>query len=189
MTTEQEQAGRTLDFEGFPGCWDIRNSTEETDGERFKARMTIEEPGELPPHKHPRAEESYEVLSGTLQVQVEGEWTELAAGEKHTVPPGTAHAFKNEGLVEVINVHQPALRYEEYFRRFHKLKTERGVGMPPKGLKGMVLLGMLQSEYEREFVGVNPHNGFSNYWGLLVACWGTSYRSSFGEGLNNAMRG
>lgn len=56
----------------------------------------------------------------------------------------------------MINAHRPALRYEEYFRRFHKLKTERGVQMPPKGFRGMVLLGMLQAEYEREFVGVNP---------------------------------
>jgi len=28
--------------------------------------------------------------------------------------------------------------------------------MPAKGLSGMVLLGMLQAEYEREFVGVSP---------------------------------
>lgn len=156
MTSEQREAERILDFDGFPGRWTIRKSRAESDGERFETRMTIEEPGELPPHKHPTAEESYEVLSGVLEVQVEGEWAELSAGEEHTVPSGTAHAFRNRGPVEVINVHQPALRYEEYFRRFHKLKTERGVEMPPKGFKGMVLLGMLQSEYEREFVGVSP---------------------------------
>lgn len=156
MTTEQRQAERMLDFEGFPGRWEIRKSTTDTDGERLETHMAIEEPGELPPHKHPTAEESYEVLSGVLEVQVDGEWAEIRAGEKHTVPPGTAHAFKNEGPVELLNVHKPALRYEEYFRRFHKLKTERGVEMPPKGFKGMLLLGMLQSEYEREFVGVSP---------------------------------
>ena len=167
MTTEPPRAGRILDFEGFPGRWEIQKTAKETDGGRFETHMAIETPGELPPHKHPRAEESYEVLSGTLEVQVEGEWTALSAGEKHTVPPGTAHAFRTEGPVEMINVHKPALRYEEYFRRFHRLKTERGVPMPPKGFKGMVLLGMLQSEYEREFVGVSPPQWVYNLLGGL----------------------
>ena len=156
MTTAQSETNRTLDFEGFPGYWEIRKTSEETDGERFETRMKIESQGELPPHKHPAAEESYEVLSGTLWVQVDGEWKELTAGEKHTVSPGTSHSFRSEVPVEVINVHKPALRYEEYFRRFHKLKTERGVEMPPRGFKSMVLLSMLQMEYEQEFTGVNP---------------------------------
>ena len=156
MTTAQNRSDCTLDFEGFPGCWEIRKSTEETDGKFFETQMKIESTGELPPHKHPMAEESYEVLSGVLSVQVGEEWKELTAGEKHTVPPGTTHAFSNEAPVEVINVHKPALRYEEYFRRFHKLKTELGVKMPPKSFKGMVLLGMLQVEYEEEFTGVKP---------------------------------
>ena len=67
-----------------------------------------------------------------------------------------SQSFHNTGPVEILTVHKPAMRCEEYFRRFHKLKTERGVAMPPKGFKGMVLLGMLQAEYEREFIGVMP---------------------------------
>lgn len=156
MTPDNSQDQRILDFEGFPGRWEIRKTAEDTDGERFETRMEVEADGELPPHKHPQAEESYEVLSGALEVQVEGEWTELTAGEKHTVPPDTAHAFRTSGPVEMINVHRPALRYEEYFRQFHKLKTERGVEMPPKSPKAMILLGMLQMEYQREFIGVSP---------------------------------
>lgn len=166
-TVHDEHKKRMLDFEGFPGYWEILESTADTDGERFKTRMQIDEAGELPPHKHPLAEESYEILSGTLQVQVEGEWTELTAGEKHTVPSGTAHSFRNKEPVEVVNVHKPALQYEEYFRRFHKLKTERGVEMPPKGPKGMILLGMLQSEYEEEFVGVSPPQWLFSLLGRL----------------------
>ena len=156
MTTEQREQQRIWDFDGFPGRWEILQSTADTDGERFQTRMTVEEPGQLPPHKHPVADESYEVLSGALEVQVEGEWTELSAGEKHTVPAGTPHSFRVSEPVEMINVHRPALRYEDYFRRFRKLKVERGVEMPPKGLKGMILLGMLQVEYEREFIAVSP---------------------------------
>lgn len=153
MDAEQREADRILDFDGFPGYWKIRESSND---ERFETYMKIEESGELPSHKHPSAEESYEVLAGTMEVHQDGEWEKLSAGEKHTVPQGAMHAFRTNGPVEVINVHKPALRYEEYFRRFHKLKTEAGVEMPPKNLKGMILLGMLQAEYEREFIGVNP---------------------------------
>ncbi|MDX1613694.1 MAG: cupin domain-containing protein [Candidatus Promineifilaceae bacterium] len=156
MTTKQKEKQRILDFDGFPGRWEIQKSAAETDRERFQTRMVIEEAGQLPAHRHPSAEESYEVLSGSLEVQVEGEWTTLSAGEKHTVPAGTIHSFKVSQPVEMINVHQPALRYEEYFRRFQKLKVERGVEMPPKRPKGMILLGMLQVEYEREFIATSP---------------------------------
>lgn len=156
MTTGEKQSNRKLDFNGFPGYWEIRKSTKDTDGEYFETVMNIKKSGKLPPHKHPVAEESYEVLSGKMEVYESGKWSTLSAGEKHTVPPGTVHAFRINNPVEVINVHKPALRYEEYFRRFHKLNTEMGVEMPPKGIKAMILLSMLQMEYEREFFSVNP---------------------------------
>lgn len=156
MKAKQKQADRILDFNGFPGYWEIRKSTEDTDGEYFETKMKLEEPGELPPHRHPEAEESYEVLAGEIEVYADGDWFKLTAGEKHTVPPNEVHAFRNEGRAEVLNTHKPAMRYEAYFRRFHRLKTEAGVEMPPKGLRAMTLLAMLQVEYEREFISSNP---------------------------------
>lgn len=158
MTRSADTTGedRVLDFEGFPGRWEIRKSAADTDGERFETVMVIEERSELPPHAHPSAEESYEVRSGVLSVQVDGEWTELTAGETQVVPPGASHTFRNETPVEVINVHSPAMRFEEFFRRFHALKTERGVSMPPEGFESRVLLAMLLTEYRAEFVATSP---------------------------------
>ena len=109
---------RVLDHEGFPGSREILETAEETGGERFKTRMELEEQGELPPHLHPTAEESYEIIAGELEVQVNGEWTTVSAGEKVVIPPNTEHAFKNTGPAEVINIHQPAMRFEEFFRGF-----------------------------------------------------------------------
>ena len=148
--------GRVLDFEGFPGRWEILETAEETGGERFKTRMDLEERSALPPHVHPNAEERYEVVSGELDVQVDGEWSTVAAGEQRTVPPGTEHAFRNRTAAEVINVHSPAMRFEEFFRRFHRLKTERGVAMPPAGLESRILLAMLLVEYEEGQIAVSP---------------------------------
>ncbi len=149
-------SSRVLDFEGFPGRWVILETADETGGERFKTRMELDEHGELPPHRHPTAEESYEVIDGELEVQVDGEWSTVEAGEKVVVPPDTEHAFRNTGPAEVINVHQPAMQFEEFFRRFHRLKTERGVPMPPDGLRSAILLGMLLVEHEDEQVAVSP---------------------------------
>jgi quercetin dioxygenase-like cupin family protein len=147
---------RILDHEGFPGRWEILETAEETGGERFKTRMELEEPGELPPHRHPSAEERYEVVAGELEVQVDGDWSTVEAGESVVVPPDTEHAFKTTGPAEVINIHQPAMEFEGFFRGFHKLKTERGVPMPPDGLESAILLAMLVVEYEDEQRVVSP---------------------------------
>ena len=147
---------RILDHEGFPGRWEILETAEETGGDRFKTRMELDEPGELPPHRHPAAEESYEVIAGELEVQIDGEWSTVTTGQKVVIPPDTEHAFKNTGLAEVINIHQPAMRFEEFFRGFHTLKTERGVPMPPNGLKSSILLAMLVVAYDDEQRIVSP---------------------------------
>lgn len=63
-------------------------------GDRVRTRMELEEPGELPPHRHRSAEESYEVIAGELEVQVEGDWSTVETGETVVVPPDTDHAFR-----------------------------------------------------------------------------------------------
>jgi len=48
------------------------------------------------------------------------------------------------------------MRFEEFFRRFHRLKTERGVSMPPNGPRSSILLAILLVEHEEEQVAVRP---------------------------------
>lgn len=155
-STEVSDPDRVLDFEGFPGRWEILETAEDTDGERFTTRMELGARSKLPVHAHPHAEEQYEVVTGELEVQVDGEWSTLTAGERAVVPPDTPHTFRNETDAEVLNVHSPALRFEEFFRGFHRLKIERGVEMPPRGPKSAVLLAMLLVEHEDEQVVVSP---------------------------------
>jgi mannose-6-phosphate isomerase-like protein (cupin superfamily) len=156
FTSAGADSSRILDHDGFPGRWEILETADETAGERLKTRMQLDEEGELPPHLHPTAEESYEVVAGELDVQIDGEWFTVEAGEKVTIPPDTEHAFRNTGHAEVINVHQPAMQFEKFFRGFHRLKTERGVPMPPDGLKSSILLAMLVVEHEDEQRVVSP---------------------------------
>lgn len=155
---EYTEQSRILDFGGFPGRWEITRSTEETSGGLLEMRWEIESTtGDSPPvHIHPDAEESYQVLSGVLEVNVEGEWKQVSAGETYVVPAGTPHTFRNRVPVELIDVHKPALGHERFFRRFHKLVTEQGVSLPPRDFKSAVLMGMLFSDHEEDLVSVKP---------------------------------
>lgn len=155
---KNREQSRILDFGGFPGRWEITRSTDDTHGELLEMRFDIQDAtGESPPlHIHPDAEESYQVLSGVLEVNVEGEWKQIPAGETYIVPAGTPHTFRNRVPVQLINVHKPALGHERFFRRFHKLVTEQGVSLPPENFKSAVLMGMLFSDHEEDLVSVKP---------------------------------
>lgn len=157
-TTEQRKQDRTLDWGGFPGRWEITRTTEDTSGELLEMRFGIESIPDDGPfvHTHPHAAESYEVLSGVLEVYEDGEWIDVTAGEKHTVPPDTPHTFRNKTPVELVNVHEPALAHETFFRRFHRLVAERGVTIPPGGFSDIVLIAMLTVEHEAEIQAVSP---------------------------------
>lgn len=96
------------------------------------------------------------MLSGVLEVYQDGEWMDVPAGEKHIVPPDTPHTFRNKTPVEIINIHEPALQHEEFFRRFHQLVAERGVSLPPGGFSDIVLIAMLTVEHEEDIQAVSP---------------------------------
>ena len=72
---------RVLDFAPIGMWWEIARSTADTRGERFEA-VNVLAPGFAGPplHVHPHAEESYAVLSGVLDVCVDGRWRQLAEG-------------------------------------------------------------------------------------------------------------
>ena len=72
-----------------------------------------------PPHVHPSQVEDYEVLEGSFDVVVEGEWRTLAPGESASVPVGALHTFRNRSgeTVRVRNRHSPAMRFEEFIER------------------------------------------------------------------------
>ncbi len=69
-----------------------------------------------PPHVHPSQVESYEVIEGSLDVVIEGEWVTLGPGESASVPVGASHTFRNSSgeLVRVRNWHRPAMKFEDF---------------------------------------------------------------------------
>ena len=78
---ESTAADRILDFAPIGMWWEVTRTTAESDGASFEA-VNVLAPGfgGPPLHVHPEAEESYEVLSGTLDVCVGRAWRRFDVG-------------------------------------------------------------------------------------------------------------
>jgi mannose-6-phosphate isomerase-like protein (cupin superfamily) len=156
---ESTAASRIMDFGPMGMSWEVTRTTAESGGEAFEA-INVLAPGfgGPPLHLHPKAEESYEVLSGTLDVCVGREWRRLGPGESVTVAAGTPHTLRNTSGAEVRlrNVHSPAMDFERFFRRLQTLVCTGGMKLPPTDLRSVLLVAMLFSDHPREIVSVAP---------------------------------
>ncbi len=53
-------------------------------------------------HFHPVAEESYYILSGTAEIELNGERATLAAGDSVMLPPTQVHQITNTGDTDLV---------------------------------------------------------------------------------------
>jgi quercetin dioxygenase-like cupin family protein len=106
-----------------------------THGAYVEMDVMLEPRGHTNLHYHPEQEEAYEVLDGTLEVFRDGDWHEVPVGGSLTVPPGAVHAFRNASQTPVrfLNVHRPALAFQEYLETLDRLIRVGKV----KGLKSL----------------------------------------------------
>jgi mannose-6-phosphate isomerase-like protein (cupin superfamily) len=119
----------TGDTLAFPDGSDytITASAGETGGSFVEMEILLPPNAITPPlHIHPKQEEDYEVLAGTLEVNYEGHWMRLPEGESMTIPRGEPHTFRNgSGLrVRVRNVHRPAVGFQDYLEEVHGLMQD-----------------------------------------------------------------
>ncbi|HEX8103298.1 MAG TPA: cupin domain-containing protein [Solirubrobacteraceae bacterium] len=82
-----------------------------------------------PPHVHPEQVEEYEVIEGSFEVTIDGEWRTLHPGESASVPVGALHTFRNRSgsVVRVRNWHRPAGRFEEFIERMATTLQAAGI--------------------------------------------------------------
>lgn len=108
------------------------------------------DPGGGPPpnHLHPSQDEHFEILEGTMQVNLDGERIALDAGHEIDIPRNTPHQMWNEGDVhaKVRWVTRPRGRTEEFFRAVDAVMPSDG-GMPDLG----PMLELIQA-YDDTFV-------------------------------------
>ncbi|MGO9822217.1 MAG: cupin domain-containing protein [Solirubrobacteraceae bacterium] len=152
MGTGAFRADRELDYHPVIGeRWEITKSTEDTSGELFESTVWLDPhvPGP-PPHVHPNAEESIEVLQGSLDVFKDGGWTTLRPGETATVGREAPHTFRNpsDETAKIVIRIRPAGRSEMFFRDMQALIAEQKLkGLPPREPGSAIYVAMLFSEY------------------------------------------
>ena len=107
-----------------------------TNGERVVVDLELAAGGKVPGvHIHPKQEEKFEVLQGTMKFRYGMKKIVAKAGETVVVPAGKVHDFANAGAVpaHVRVTISPALKMEEMFEANVSLAEEGKVmksGMP-----------------------------------------------------------
>jgi len=121
------RAGEEI-YNPVQGDWIVFGQTaRNTGGELLSGEMVVAPSGGNSLHVHPLQEEHFEVLSGTLGVQIEDEHRILGQGEEATVPPGTPHRWFNEDDREnarVLLELRPALNTEIFFETLYGLAAD-----------------------------------------------------------------
>ena len=136
----------------------VTTSSLDTGGAFVEMEVTAEPGAGVTPHYHRGQEESYQVLDGTLEVLREGSWRALRTGESFTVPPDAVHAFRNPANVPVrfLNVHRPALQFEDHLTTVDRLVREgkvRGMNDP----RSLIYLSMSAAKYRPDVQVKPPH--------------------------------
>ena len=75
--------------------------------------------GMPPMHLHPRQEERFEVLEGSMRTNIGNEERVYEVGEVFEVPAGTPHQMAAEGPTRTRWEVRPALRTAEFFERLY----------------------------------------------------------------------
>lgn len=133
-------------------------STHDSNGKSFKAQFNLP-PGSngSPLHYHNHLTETFEVLSGSLEMEVgaKGNIKILRPGEIVYVPAGTPHSFRNtsEEWVTFVSEVRPAGEFEQFIRAMYGLAIDAKVnkeGMPTNPLQ----LALVIQKADLVFVGL-----------------------------------
>jgi quercetin dioxygenase-like cupin family protein len=129
----------------------------ETGGDLLEMEATYD-PGSVEPldHFHPKQDERFEILAGTIEAQIGGERRTLRAGEVVDVPAGTVHAMWNGGDEQArVNWQtRPALRSEEFFRTVAALAREGK--LTTRGARDPLAGAAVMQEFRDEFRPASP---------------------------------
>jgi quercetin dioxygenase-like cupin family protein len=100
-----------------------------------------------PRHWHPTQDEQFEVLTGAVQVEIDGTTRVLGAGESIEITRGRTHRLWNDHSepAHVVWRTSPAGRTEQWFRAIDAIHRHGRVGRG--GMPSPLAFGVLLSEY------------------------------------------
>ncbi|GHE27963.1 cupin domain-containing protein [Streptomyces capitiformicae] len=88
------------------GLYEVKASSEETNGAMTVMEMTIPVGSGPPPHTHPGTESVY-VIEGTLRYHIAGEIVEGGPGSFFHIPEGTLERFEPTSTARVLVTYTP----------------------------------------------------------------------------------
>jgi quercetin dioxygenase-like cupin family protein len=134
----------------------FRKTAADTGGEYLEFDLELQPDGKVPgKHVHPKQEERFEVLDGTMKFKLGRKTIIAKAGETVTVPAGKAHKFQNGGVTtaQVRVTVTPALKMEELFETVCELAADGRTlsnGMP-KPLDLALFVSQYRDEVQAPF--------------------------------------
>jgi mannose-6-phosphate isomerase-like protein (cupin superfamily) len=105
----------------------IRRTAADTGGELLEMESIWEEttPSRPATHYHPRQEERFEILEGSVRVAIEGAERDLTAGDSLIVKPGTPHEmWAPAGRARARWQTRPAQRSERFYATLWNLAAD-----------------------------------------------------------------
>lgn len=131
----------------------------DTSGKSLEMEWTLApNSGGTPVHIHPEALETYEIISGELEIFKNDRWITAKAGEKLSIEKGVSHTFRNNTNqeVRVYNTHQPAMAFEDFFKGLEKFSKSGLVKNGKMNFKAVVGISTLWTNYRKEIQSVKP---------------------------------
>jgi mannose-6-phosphate isomerase-like protein (cupin superfamily) len=144
--------GQTLENPASGERITFRRTTAETNGELIAIDLELPADARVAGglHLHPKQEERFEVVKGTMRFRMKRKGVVAGPGEVVVVPPGMPHDFANVGdetaLVRVDI--RPALKMERMFETAVALAQEGRTMM--KGIPKPLDLALFTGEFEDE---------------------------------------
>src|SRR5262245_56920579 len=157
----------------------------QTNADLLEMQTTYRSGSAKPPaHFHPKQREHFEILEGSMTVDMNGEQRVYHVGESFDVPQGIPHAMWNAGDVttRVIWQVRPALKSPALFEMLWGLRQEGKVSST--GMPNLLQVAVLLQAYEDELRMVSPARpvqvilfGVLGFVGRLMG-YQTQYKSS-----------
>jgi mannose-6-phosphate isomerase-like protein (cupin superfamily) len=125
---------------------------EETNNSFFQFEAIVPRGGGPPAHIHSREEETFYVVSGSLEIVLGDSIYQAKAGDFVFIPRGTVHRFRNLGTDTAIQLvtFVPA-GMERYFREVFPPVTDRKAAAPPITDELIQKLNEVAPKYGLEF--------------------------------------
>jgi mannose-6-phosphate isomerase-like protein (cupin superfamily) len=136
----------------------FRTTSAESNGELVAIDLELPPGGRVPGplHLHPRQEERFEVVSGTMRFRIRRERVLAGAGDSVVVPPRVPHDFANYGdQAALVRVEiRPALKMEQLFETAVALAEQDRTMLG--GIPRPLDLALFTREFEEEVQAAFP---------------------------------